>query len=381
MKKKVLFAIESLAGGGAEKILTTIIKNLNYTKFDVTVLCVVKTGIYVKEIEKYCKLISILPDYNELGSSIEKFKYKLAYKKIYKNDCRKTYNQYVKEKYDIEIAFVEGFVTKLIASSWNKESKKIAWIHIDMLENNHADANYKNIEEEKNFYNFYNEIFTVSDYVGEIFIKKFGEQFKEKVKTQYNPIDEEEICRLSRENIKEEYRAQIKLISIGRLVNQKGYDRLISIAEQLNKKYKNFEIWILGEGEQKKELQKYIEEHKLQNCFKLLGFKNNPYPYIKKSDAFICSSRSEGFSTVATEALILNKPIFTTDCSGMRELFGNFQCGQIVLNDDQELFKLMEKLVDQQYNLRYFEEQAKECAKRFKLKIRMKEVESVLGGK
>ena len=126
---------------------------------------------------------------------------------------------------------------------------------------------------------------------------------------------------------------------------------------------------------------KYIEEHKLQNCFKLLGFKNNPYPYIKKSDAFICSSRSEGFSTVATEALILNKPIFTTDCSGMRELFGNFQCGQIVLNDDQELFKLMEKLVDQQYNLRYFEEQAKECAKRFKLRMRMKEVESVLGGK
>ena len=148
MKKKVLFAIESLAGGGAEKILTTIIKNLNYAKFDVTVLCVVKTGIYVKEVEKYCKLISILPDYNELGSSIEKFKYKLAYKKIYKNDCRKTYHQYVKEKYDIEIAFVEGFVTKLIASSWNKESKKIAWIHIDMLENNHADANYKNIEEE-----------------------------------------------------------------------------------------------------------------------------------------------------------------------------------------------------------------------------------------
>ena len=217
--------------------------------------------------------------------------------------------------------------------------------------------------------------------MGKIFIKKFGEQFKEKVKTQYNPIDEEEICRLSRENIKEEYRAQIKLISIGRLVNQKGYDRLISIAEQLNKKYKNFEIWILGEGEQKEELQKYIEEHKLQNCFKLLGFKNNPYPYIKKSDAFICSSRSEGFSTVATEALILNKPIFTTDCSGMRELFGNFQCGQIVLNDDQELFKLMEKLVDQQYNLRYFEEQAKECAKRFKLRMRMKEVESVLGGK
>ena len=56
MKKKVLFAIESLAGGGAEKILATIVKNIDKTKFDITVLTVVKTGVYVEEVEKYCHL-------------------------------------------------------------------------------------------------------------------------------------------------------------------------------------------------------------------------------------------------------------------------------------------------------------------------------------
>ena len=126
MKKKVLFAIESLAGGGAEKILATIVKNIDKTKFDITVLTVVKTGVYVEEVEKYCTLISMLPEYEKLTNPIAKMKYKVDYKKIYKEDCAKIYKKYVKNVYDVEIAFVEGFVTKLVANSTNKYSKKYA---------------------------------------------------------------------------------------------------------------------------------------------------------------------------------------------------------------------------------------------------------------
>lgn len=66
--KKILFFIESLSGGGAEKVLTTLVKNLDKQKFDITVLVVAKTGVYVKEVEKYCHLISMLPDYDSLSS-------------------------------------------------------------------------------------------------------------------------------------------------------------------------------------------------------------------------------------------------------------------------------------------------------------------------
>lgn len=381
MRKKVLFAIESLAGGGAEKVLATIVKNIDQTKFDITILTVVKTGVYVDEIEKYCKIISILPDYEKLNSKIEKIKYRIDYKKIYKEDSRKVYRKYVKDKYDVEIAFVEGFVTKLIANSCNKNSKKFAWIHVDMLQNTHADKNYRNISEEKYFYNFFDKIFTVSNYVGEMFLRKFGTEFKDKIKTQYNPVDSDEILRFSQENIEDEFNAKIKMISIGRLVNQKGYDRLVKIAKKLNQKYNNFEIWILGEGEQREKLERYIKEQRLESCFKLKGFKKNPYPYIEKADVFICSSRSEGFSTVATEALILNKPIFTTDCSGMRELFGDFQCGIIVPNEDKKLLEVLEKLLEGKYDLQYFKKEEKVRKKKFELKIRMKEVEDILDGK
>ena len=96
MKKKVLFVIESLSGGGAEKVLTTIVKNIDKTKIDITVLTIVKTGIYVEEIEKKCTLISMLPEYEKLTNPIAKMKYKVDYKKIYKEDCAKIYKKYVK---------------------------------------------------------------------------------------------------------------------------------------------------------------------------------------------------------------------------------------------------------------------------------------------
>ena len=136
MKKRVLFVIESLSGGGAEKVLSTIVKNIDKTKFDITVLTVVKIGVYVEEVEKYCTLISMLPEYEKLTNPIDKIKYKVDYRKIYKEDCAKIYKKYVKNVYDVEIAFVEGFVTKLVANSTNKYSKKYAWIHTDMIKNN-----------------------------------------------------------------------------------------------------------------------------------------------------------------------------------------------------------------------------------------------------
>lgn len=379
MKRKVLFAIESLSGGGAEKILTTIVKNMDYTRFDVTVLTVVETGIYLDDVKKYCTVISMLSDYNVLSNPMDKLKYKLDYKKIYHSDCRKIYYKYIKTEYDVEIAFVEGYVTKLIASSWNQKSKKYAWVHIDMIENYHADLNYANIEEEQSVYRKFDNIFTVSEYVGQVFVRKFGKEFIKKIKTQYNPVDSEEIETLSKEKIEDEYQSNIKLISVGRLVHQKGYDRLISVVEKLKQKGYDFEIWILGDGNQKTELQDFIKEHGLQNYFKLKGFQNNPYSYIIKADAFICSSRSEGFSTVATEALILNKPIFTTDCSGMKELFGNQECGIICENSESGIYEMMKRILDCN-NLEKYANGCRIRKKDFMLEKRMSEVEEIIDG-
>lgn len=146
--KKILFVVESLSGGGAEKVLTTIIKNLNKEKYDVTVYSIVKTGVYVKDIENYCDLKYALKDYNNY-SMFGKLFYKFKSKLIYNLNINFVYRWLIKEKYDIEIAFVEGFDTKLVAASPNKKSKKYAWVHIDMITNPHADIHYKSIDDEK----------------------------------------------------------------------------------------------------------------------------------------------------------------------------------------------------------------------------------------
>lgn len=301
----------------------------------------------------------------------------MDYKKIYNEDCAKVYQKYIKDTYDVEIAFVEGFVTKLIANSTNKDSKKYAWIHTDMIKNDHADANYESFAEHKKAYSTFDMVFAVSGYVKEVFVEKFGNEFSKKTKIQYNPVDSQEIEKSAKASINDQYKKAVKFIAIGRFVEAKGFDRLVSSANKLQKEGYEFEVWILGQGEGKKDIEQYIKENQMQDYFKLKGFKENPYPYIQAADALICSSRAEGFSTVATEALILNKPIFTTDCSGMKELFGEYQCGIICENSEDGIYDMLHKVLEQADFSSYID-QCKIRAKDFTIEKRMSEIEGVL---
>lgn len=175
--KKILFVIESLAGGGAEKVLTTIVRYLDKSKFDITVLIVVNTGIHLDEIRKYCKVKYMLPEYARIKGSISQIKYKLDYKRIYSQPTEKVYQRYITEKYDVEVAFVEGFATKLVSASTNSESNKICWLHIDMEKNPYADNYYSSIDEERETYMKYNHIIGVSESVKRAFEKIFVTKF------------------------------------------------------------------------------------------------------------------------------------------------------------------------------------------------------------
>lgn len=124
MMKRILIVVENLGGGGAEKALLTLVKNLNKEKYDLTVFSVVETGVYVNEFKKYVTVKSALKDY-ESYSNIGKLIYKIKCKLIYKLNTKYVYKKLIKEKYDIEIAFVEGFDTKFVASSNNKKVKNM----------------------------------------------------------------------------------------------------------------------------------------------------------------------------------------------------------------------------------------------------------------
>lgn len=374
--KKILFVIESLGGGGAEKVLTTIVKNLDRTKFEVTVLTVVETGVYVDEVKKYCRLKTMLPDYNALKSPIEKMKYKIKYKFIYSAKPESVYKKYVREQYDVEIAFVEGYVTKFVMGSPNVNSKKICWVHIDMEKNAYADQYFNSIEEEKRIYSQYDEIVGVSNSVKEVFERKFA--LTNTISVIYNPIDMKEILEKSCEKIPFKRNKDLQIVTSGRLEPQKGYDRLITALGKISKENKSFHVWILGEGSMHAKLENLIHINHLENMVTLLGFQRNPYPWIAGSDAFVCTSRAEGFSLVIAEAMVLKTPVFSVDCSGPNELLDYGKYGILVENTEEQLTDMLRKLILKKIDLKDLKKKSEQRSKEFNINKVMKQIEEII---
>lgn len=366
-KKKVLFMINSMYGGGAEKIFQTLLNNLEPSKYDITVYSVNQCKIdhkYYPENIKYKYIFGGIDESTgQISKIITKIKNKINLRRYEKDSPETFYKRFIKEKYDVEVAFIEGYATKIISGSNNKDSKKIAWVHIDLMENPWTEVAYHSLEEEKECYQKYDNILGVSEEVVKAFEKRMD--ISDTVSVQYNPVDDIE------------YPSNIKnFVTIGRLVDQKGYDRLLHVVNELKDHFK-FCIRILGEGSDREKLEDYIKKNHLENYVELLGFQNNPYPYIKAADAFICSSRSEGFSTVATEAMILQKPIFTTDCAGMKELFGEYNCGMICKNSEDGLKRMLEEVFAKE-NFDEYQQDIKKRSEFFKLERRMKEISDII---
>ncbi|MBQ5984351.1 MAG: glycosyltransferase [Bacteroidales bacterium] len=370
-KKKVLFIIESLSGGGAEKVLTTLVRNINQEKYNVTVCSIVNTGEYICEVKSCVNYKYIL---NKTNTLFGKVKYKLVYNIL---PLKLVYLLFVPKRNDIEVAFIEGFSTKLLSHSTNRHSKKIAWVHIDLMINHWTDLVYHSREEEIRAYQKFDKIICVSKSVKDS-MSEFCKGF-DNIGVLYNPIDSDEILNLSGKNCERSHflTGNINLISIGRLVHQKGYDRLIPILKRLHDEGYDFVLNILGEGPDHSKLNRMIEENNMQKYISLMGFCPNPYPYLKVSDLFICSSRSEGYSTAVTEALILGVPVITTNCSGMNELLQDGQYGLITSNSEEALYEGIKQLLSSN-ELEYYSKKAEERGKEFSIERIMQLIEFVL---
>lgn len=393
-KKKILFLIHTLQVGGAEKVLVNLVNKMDKKKFDVTVMTVINTGAFRSELDKditYKTIFDIkLLNKKQKSKSkeksgnlldnpnlIKKIAVKL-YQFFWRNiDCKKIYKKYITEDYDVEVAFLEGISAKIIANSTNKKSKKISWIHVDLLNETKTERFFKNIEEEKNIYQKFNKIVAVSEHVKEQFIKKFNIN-KDKVLIRYNPIDSEYIIKKALEPIDDVKKENFTLCTVGRLSKQKGYDRLLRIVKKLNEEKLKYELWIIGVGAEEESLREYILKNNLSNV-KLLGYKSNPYKYIKASDLFVCSSRAEGFSTVVSEAIVLEKPIIATKCSGMKELLGeNEEYGIVCENSTKALYASIKKILEEKNEYDLLKEKIKERKEIFDIDKSIKRIEQLL---
>ena len=373
--KKILLMVDNLDEGGVSKVLFDLLDNIDKEKYDITVMALYNNGIYKDKIKSYGRYIYCFNPPNEKDNSIKGTLYRKYWGGMLKLPESFMYKWFVKEKYDIEIAFIHGWSTKFISASNNKKSKKIAWVHADLVTWNKVDVVFKNLDHHKNAYSKFNEVVCVSKTVKDGIEKKYGVK---NAKVIYNPINREKILNLSNEKIEDiKFTSKFKLISVGRLAEEKGYDRLLRVFKQLDDEGFDLELTIIGSGEKYNELNDYIEENNLKDKVFLLGYRENPYKYVKNSDLFVCSSLSEGFSLVIGEAMAIGVPVVSVKCQGANEVLGFGEYGMLVNNDENSLCNGIKMLIDNKKLYDTYRTKAIERGRMFSIGGFIEEVEDI----
>lgn len=364
--KKILIMIDSLNGGGAEKVLVDILNNIDYMKYHVELFLIRKKGVYLENVNKNVRIKHFLDKKESKLKYFFKNKLYILTKKF-----PKLINLIIKEKYDISIAFLEGESTKFL--SYKKgDKKKIAWVHTNL--DLHKTFS-KELEE--CYYSKYNNIICVSKDVKKVFDNRYP-IFKEKTEVIYNLIDKKGIIyksNLCKNNLNKD---KINIIAVGRLSKEKGFDLLLKAHKNLILEKIRHNIYILGEGPERKNLEEQIKKYSLENSFFLLGFKENPYPFIKEADIFVMPSRYEGYPIALMESIVLGKPIISTNSTGTKELLGNGEYGVMInVNNIEGLAMELKNMILNRERREFFSKKSLERSQIFETKEIIKKIENL----
>ena len=347
--KKILFIVPSLEGGGVEKVLINMLKMFSDDMYRITVLGILNKGTRLGEIPNNVRVQFVWKRELLIGGKRIRGTDRLFHVLFECLSPGMLHKIFVREKYDIEVAYWGQEGLKLVLGAGEK-TRKYAFIHSDMNAPSMQKAifPFKSNEQLKEAYLKMDYIVNVSKdcqkSMAERFVFNKAEQKKNIVKYNINLV--EEISAYAKEEVEiMQVEQNFVMCTSGRLCKVKGFERLIRICGKLKEEISNFELWILGEGDERGVLEDAIKRYDVEQYVKLLGYKINPYQYMAKADLFVCSSFYEGFSTVVSEAVILGLPIVTTDCTGAREILGDSEYGLVTDIDDESLYLGIKKMI------------------------------------
>ena len=381
--KKILFVINTLGYGGAERAMLNLFTVLGSEKYEISLFVLTGQGELVHEVPEYVQLVndkyndaSVLTGEgrkvlmkNVLKAGIGKglFVRRASYlRKNLRNMRKKGRVQpdklcwrilsdgapVQKDEYDLAVAYLEGGATYYVADHV-KAKKKAAFVHID-----YGKAGYGR-ELDLGCYDSFDHIFTVSDEVKEHFLEVYPE-YEEKVSVFHNMVNQDRIRRMAEqgEGFDDDFNGY-RILTIGRLTEQKRYDIAIEALAQLKKICDVPVRWyVLGEGELRESLEQQIRDSGLENDFLLLGVKSNPFPYCKQSDFYVHATGFEGKSIAIQEAQTLGKPILATDCSGNREQIEDGVDGRLCPLTPEDISKQLLWMIEHPEECRSYGEKA-----------------------
>ena len=366
--KKIIFLIHDLGHGGAEKVLVNLVNNMDPEKFNITVMALFGGGVNEQFLKPHIRYKTVFPKAFPGNSHIMKlFSPKLLHK------------WFIREKYDIEISYLEGPSARIISGCPALDTKLVSWIHVEQHDKALAAQSFRSYEESASCYGRFHTTVCVSDYVKRDMQTIYPTLAN--IQVLYNTNETAQILEKCKEHVADSLfqKDEIKLIGVGKLMPIKGFDKLARIHKRLRQEGFPIHTYILGEGSERQKIQAYIQGNGIQDTFTLLGYQTNPYKYVAACDLFVCASIAEGFSTAATEALIVGTPVCTTEVSGMKEMLGeNNEYGVVVPNDEEALYQGIKRLLDDPALLAHYKKQAALRGKDFRTEETVKAVEEML---
>lgn len=331
MKKKLLFVIDSLPCAGAEKSLITLLSQLDYEQYEVDLQLFAYGWTLDELVPKEVNFLPPLSYTNYSNQSLKqmilncrnltqfkmivaRLRYSLFIRKGHLTNAQmaRLYWQSIgsvieknEKVYDVAISYAQGIPTFYVADK-TRAAKKYAWVNVS-----YTLGEEDRLFQEK-YYQAYERIVAVSESAEEIFLESFP-MFKDRMTIIYDINDYQMIKRMS--ELEPEFKLDVphlKLLTIGRLDHQKGYDIALEAARLLKERGILFTWYVLGKGGLYDEIKQTIQKYGLEKEFILLGITANPYPMIKQCDIYVQTSKFEGYGLAIAEARMLNKPVVTT---------------------------------------------------------------------
>ncbi len=362
MKKNILFVINNLNCGGAEKALISLLETMDYSMYNVDLFLFKHEGLFFNKIPKQVNLLAEPYEYQyfdmsiktAIKDSIKKGRTDIAISRVCagyifnveKNRarCEQRVWKYISrslkainKRYDVAIGYLEKNPVYFCIDKV-KANKKIGFIHNDY------DKLGMDPEVDLQYFEKLDTIVTVSEKCANVLKQRFP-MYKQKVHVMHNIVSPNVIHKMSLESSSFNERG-IKLVSVGRLNYQKGFEMAIEACKYLIDSGIDVKWYVIGEGEERFNLEQKIKKNHLDKIFILLGMKENPYPYIKEADIYVQPSRFEGKSIAIDEAKILHKPIVVTKFSTVTDQIQNEDNGLIVDMDAQSIFEGIKRLID-----------------------------------
>lgn len=341
-KIKVLFRHRSMEMGGVEKVMLSLLNNLDREKFEMTVCLNINQGELRDEFPKHVRKVFLTHGKEDFSRNTVLQKIQLILRKLRLQKIQKQpaiADKLLGEQYDVEIGMTYGDFPAVLNST-NKNSKKIGWFH--------SEINLPKLQPLvpgilKNFPEF-DQMIYCSQKIKDMMHQYYPNLQYPPEEVIINAIPVDEVRKKADEPVTGLPAGPV-FVSIGRLHSRKGYHKLILAHARLIADGFHHSVIVVGDGEEFQNLKQQIADNKVEDTFILAGNKMNPYPYVKNADYFILPSESEAWPLVIAEALILQKPVIATRTGDIPAMIDHGKTGYLINYETDEMYASMKKFL------------------------------------